>query len=303
MSDDEAVTPRVILFRHGEFCAEPSRARPGLETWRRPHVNSTHGTGETEWARSGRFTGITEIDLTQQGVTQVSSAASRLVGAGEVIDPSRLAHTFVSPRKRAKRTFELLSLSAELNEKAFYTEDIAEWDYGEYEGLDKQQIRALMKERGLDAEWDIWSDGCDGGEYMASFSAFDRALFTDVLKITVASHRTPRQIHLGDQRKATARYARRETQRHSHRKFLFVVITLHTLKGELSGRTWSHRSVLCEALARSTDRSLSPHALPTGGSGGFEVCMSRLPCLYTPAAHARRLALTPASLLRKLQGQ
>ncbi len=43
------------------------------------------------------------------------------------------------------------------------TEDIVEWDYGEYEGLTSKTIRAQLKEQGVDS-WDIWRDGCPGGE-------------------------------------------------------------------------------------------------------------------------------------------
>jgi probable phosphoglycerate mutase len=48
------------------------------------------------------------------------------------------------------------------------TEDIAEWNYGEYEGLRNDEIRVLRKKRGHDKErkWDIWRDGCEGGEYV-----------------------------------------------------------------------------------------------------------------------------------------
>lgn len=44
------------------------------------------------------------------------------------------------------------------------TEEIAEWGYGDYEGLLTHQIEALRRERGLDRErpWDIWRDGCEG---------------------------------------------------------------------------------------------------------------------------------------------
>jgi probable phosphoglycerate mutase len=37
----------------------------------------------------------------------------------------------------------------------------------DYEGRVTKDIRALRKERGLDKdqEWDIWRDGCEGGEY------------------------------------------------------------------------------------------------------------------------------------------
>lgn len=45
------------------------------------------------------------------------------------------------------------------------TEDIREWDYGDYEGKTSKQIREERKEQGM-GEWDIWRDGCPGGEYV-----------------------------------------------------------------------------------------------------------------------------------------
>ena len=44
------------------------------------------------------------------------------------------------------------------------TEDIREWDYGNYEGITSPEIRELRKKQGLDVHWDIWKDGCPGGE-------------------------------------------------------------------------------------------------------------------------------------------
>ncbi|KAL8737093.1 MAG: hypothetical protein Q9190_008153, partial [Brigantiaea leucoxantha] len=44
---------------------------------------------------------------------------------------------------------------------------VREWDYGAYEGLTSAQIRAMRKEQGIggkEGEWDIWRDGCEGGE-------------------------------------------------------------------------------------------------------------------------------------------
>jgi len=43
------------------------------------------------------------------------------------------------------------------------TARIAEWDYGDYEGITSAQIRELRKSQGL-GTWDIWRDGCPGGE-------------------------------------------------------------------------------------------------------------------------------------------
>lgn len=47
------------------------------------------------------------------------------------------------------------------------TEGVREWDYGDYEGLTSKQIRAEREEKGEGA-WNIWTDGCPGGEYVIS---------------------------------------------------------------------------------------------------------------------------------------
>ena len=75
---------------------------------------------------------------------------------------------WVSPRKRAQETFHLL-FDRKLPDEVEATENIAEWDYGDYEGLLVQDIRSRRKEKGLDREreWSIWRDGCEGGEYIS----------------------------------------------------------------------------------------------------------------------------------------
>ena len=127
--------------------------------------------GEAEWTKNGRYTGTTDIELTPKGVSQVMATGTQLVGPGKLIDLARVARVWISPRKRAQQTFRLL-FSADRNldiaDKATFTEDIAEWDYGDYEGLVVRDIRARRKEKGLDREreWSIWRDGCEGGEYI-----------------------------------------------------------------------------------------------------------------------------------------
>jgi probable phosphoglycerate mutase len=135
---------------------------------RSPHPSSLTA-GETEWTKTGQYTGKTDIALTERGARQVTSTARRVVGDGKLIDPSKLIHVWVSPRKRALHTFELLlgddraRLSAD---DVTVTEDIAEWDYGEYEGLVVQDIHQRRKQQGLDREkpFSVWRDGCEGGE-------------------------------------------------------------------------------------------------------------------------------------------
>lgn len=91
-----------------------------------------------------------------------------LVGPGKLIDPSKLAHVFCSPRMRAVTTLDqLLSGDAkkklEEENKLSVTEDIAEWNYGNYEGKTSSEIKAQRAERGL-PKWNIWVDGCEKGE-------------------------------------------------------------------------------------------------------------------------------------------
>ena len=80
------------------------------------------------------------------------------------------ARIYVSPRKRDQQTFRLLFRGdirdVDIADKVVFTDDIAEWDYGDYEGLVVQEIHARRREKGLDQEreWNIWRDGRDGGE-------------------------------------------------------------------------------------------------------------------------------------------
>jgi probable phosphoglycerate mutase len=86
------------------------------------------------------------LDLTSVGEGQAREVGKRLAG-----------RTFVSvissPRKRALRTAELAGLQV-----GEVTEDLAEWNYGEYEGITSAEIR---KDR---PDWSLWTDGCPGGE-------------------------------------------------------------------------------------------------------------------------------------------
>lgn len=138
--------------------------------------------GETEWTISGRYTGRSDIPLTANGELQVSSSAAKVVGHGKIIDPSRIARVFISPRTRAQRTCELLfsdSSAEDLKAVSEVTEDIREWEYGAYEGLLTAQIRAARSEKGLDnaRPWNIWVDGCEDGESAAEVSArLDRVI-------------------------------------------------------------------------------------------------------------------------------
>ncbi|EME46659.1 hypothetical protein DOTSEDRAFT_70616 [Dothistroma septosporum NZE10] len=151
MPDKDASSPRVFLLRHGE----------------------------TEWSKSGQFTGVSDIPLTSHGENQVKATGQMVYGPGKLIDPKKVAKAWVSPRTRAIETYELLTGSKEGYE---VSESLAEWGYGQYEGLKTQQIRDLRKEHGLDREsaWDIWRDGCEDGETPEQVTARVDALIAQI---------------------------------------------------------------------------------------------------------------------------
>ena len=115
--------------------------------------------GQTEWSASGRHTSVTDLPLTPRGEQQARALAGALSGRA-------FAAVLCSPRQRALDTARLAGLTV--------TEVVAglvEWDYGENEGLTTEQILARRP------DWDLWRDGCPGGEDPALVGArLDRVL-------------------------------------------------------------------------------------------------------------------------------
>ncbi|KAI4170580.1 MAG: hypothetical protein LQ348_007083, partial [Seirophora lacunosa] len=162
-------TPRVFIVRHGE----------------------------TEWSLNGRHTGTTELPLTADGEKRIRATGQALVGDDRLIVPSQLAHIYVSPRKRAQRTLELLNLGCRdklpwqeqqqpgkehhvrTEAKVQVTDDIREWDYGDYEGLRSATIKEQRTQSGQ-GPWDIWRDGCPGGESPADITERLDRLIDDI---------------------------------------------------------------------------------------------------------------------------
>ena len=113
--------------------------------------------GETEWSKNGRHTGKTDLPLTAAGESRISKSAERLIAEDSLIAPSHIHKIFVSPRQRAKKTLELLNLPKSIPIEQ--TELIAEWDYGDYEGLTSREINEK-----LGHTWNVFRDGCPNGD-------------------------------------------------------------------------------------------------------------------------------------------
>ncbi len=105
--------------------------------------------GQTEWSRTHKHTGRTDVPLTAYGERQAAALAPLLAARS-------LAAVWSSPLQRAWRTAELAGLSPEPDE------DLLEWDNGEYEGRTTAEIREDRP------GWWLWSDGAPGGEDAAA---------------------------------------------------------------------------------------------------------------------------------------
>jgi broad specificity phosphatase PhoE len=116
--------------------------------------------GETEWSRDGKHTGRTDVPLTERG-------RERAAAVGRALQGRRFARVLTSPLSRARETCRLAGYGDEAVELA----DLAEWDYGAYEGRTTADIR---RER---PGWTLWADGVPEGETADQVAArADRAL-------------------------------------------------------------------------------------------------------------------------------
>ncbi|WP_139978230.1 histidine phosphatase family protein [Nocardioides litoris] len=102
--------------------------------------------GPTEWSKAGRHTSVTDLPLLPEHEDDARALAPRLAGLDPVLVLS-------SPRQRARRTAELAGFA-----EPDVDDDLAEWAYGEYEGVTTVDIREDRP------GWSIWTDGCPGGE-------------------------------------------------------------------------------------------------------------------------------------------
>ncbi len=127
--------------------------------------------GETAWTMSAQHTGRTDIPLTEQGEREAHELRARLHGL-------TFARVLTSPLQRARRTGELAGFAQCVHADP----DLMEWNFGTYEGRRTSDIRAGRP------GWDLFEDGCPGGETLMDVStraerviARVRAIAGDVL--------------------------------------------------------------------------------------------------------------------------
>ncbi len=102
--------------------------------------------GETEWSRTRRHTSVTDLPLTAEGEAVAAELGARLAGESFELVLS-------SPRLRARRTAELAGFG-----DATLDADLAEWAYGNYEGITTSAIQETVP------GWSVWTHPSPGGE-------------------------------------------------------------------------------------------------------------------------------------------
>jgi sedoheptulose-bisphosphatase len=121
--------------------------------------------------------GRTDLPLTQNGVRRMQEAAKALVGEDRLLTSSTITQIFVSPRQRARQTLSILELPTHI--PICETKVLAEWDYGIYEGITTNEIKASRPS----GRWDIWYDGCPGGESPDDIATRVDVLIKDIREI------------------------------------------------------------------------------------------------------------------------
>jgi probable phosphoglycerate mutase len=101
--------------------------------------------GETEWSRSGRHTGRTDVPLTAAGRRAAEAIGKALEGLQ--------VDVWTSPLERARETSRLAGFSS-----AQVDDDLREWDYGVYEGRTTLDIREETP------DWSVWLSPIPNGE-------------------------------------------------------------------------------------------------------------------------------------------
>ena len=109
--------------------------------------------GETAWSITGQHTGRTDLALTSRGEEQARALGLRLKDL-------KFDHVLSSPLQRALRTCELAGNIG----RAMLDRDLLEWDYGQYEGRTLAEIHRELP------EWELFRDGCPGGESVAQIT-------------------------------------------------------------------------------------------------------------------------------------
>ncbi|KAJ3160597.1 phosphoglycerate mutase 2 [Geranomyces michiganensis] len=137
--------------------------------------------GATEWSVSGQHTGRTDIPLTAAGRAQAGSVKeyyhTTVLGAKPFA--SKFSHIFSSPLSRAHETARIVT-SSDPTAVIELDDDLMEMDYGRYDGRKTKDIQADGE---ASKSWNLFRDGCPGGETAADVGRRADSFIAKVRKI------------------------------------------------------------------------------------------------------------------------
>jgi broad specificity phosphatase PhoE len=119
--------------------------------------------GETEWSRARRHTGRTDVPLSPVGEAEARALGDHLRGL-------EVDRVLSSPMARAVATAKLTGFG----DRVELSDALLEFDYGDYEGMTTPEIRAARP------GWDLFRDGCPGGETVEAAAARARPLLAEL---------------------------------------------------------------------------------------------------------------------------
>ena len=120
--------------------------------------------GQTEWSKSGRHTGLTDVALTDLGIRQAKAL-------GEMLEGAEFDRVWSSPLRRAHSTMKLAGFADVSETKP----DLVEWNYGEYEGISTAEVREEV------ADWTIWTHPVEEGESVEEVGTRADHVISDLL--------------------------------------------------------------------------------------------------------------------------
>ncbi len=171
--------PNVILTPHNAFNTEgaigrindttcqnitrfwyddvPNRVKPG-----KPHAGKLLLTrhAESEWNATGKWTGLTDVHLSEKGFHEASLLGLSIKDLGITIDEA-----YCSEQVRTLETLEgILNTAQQFDVPVLRHGEINERDYGEYTGKNKWDMKELVGEKEFNGIRRGWNHPVPGGE-------------------------------------------------------------------------------------------------------------------------------------------
>lgn len=114
--------------------------------------------GQSEWNALGRWTGTTDVSITEKGANEARSL-------GKKMKDLRFDFAFISQQVRTKETLEAFLEGAGQKKVHFEaTGAINERDYGIYTGMKKKDIEGIIGKNAYDLLRRSWDSPVEGGE-------------------------------------------------------------------------------------------------------------------------------------------